>query len=62
LQYDIPKNRNLVVKALKKAGRLDLVGTGSECLIRGEPKRQGYPYIDDKNKHKGKSVPKRKRR
>lgn len=62
LQYDIPKNRNLVVKALKKAGRLDLVGTGSECLIRGEPKRQGYPYIDDKNKHKGKSEPKRKRR
>ena len=33
MQYDRPQNRELVIKALKKAGRSDLIGFGRECLI-----------------------------
>ena len=34
LQYNDPKNHDLVIKALKKLGREDLIGFGSECLVR----------------------------
>lgn len=34
LQYFIPKNRALVIEALTKAGRGDLIGTGEKCLVR----------------------------
>lgn len=34
LQYYNPKNRELVEKALKRAGRYDLIGMGEKCLIR----------------------------
>lgn len=34
LQYFNPKNHALVVEALKRAGRQDLIGTGKNCLIR----------------------------
>ena len=34
LQYGDPKNRNLVIKALKKAGREDLIGFGPKCLVK----------------------------
>ncbi len=33
LQYFKPENRQLVLAALKKAGRYDLIGTGKNCLI-----------------------------
>ncbi|MBQ3668067.1 MAG: YgiQ family radical SAM protein [Clostridia bacterium] len=33
MQYNHPQNRELVIKALKKAGRLDLIGHGENCLI-----------------------------
>ena len=33
MQYFIPKNKDLVFKALKSVGRLDLVGTAKNCLI-----------------------------
>lgn len=33
MQYFIPKNRDKVLKALRIAGRLDLVGSGKNCLI-----------------------------
>lgn len=33
MQYFIPKNRETVYKALKRAGRLDLVGSTKNCLI-----------------------------
>ena len=33
LQYFKPENRALVLSALKKEGRLDLIGTGPNCLI-----------------------------
>ena len=37
IQYRDPKNHDLVIEALKKAGRMDLVGYEPKCLIR--PKR-----------------------
>ncbi len=33
LQYYRPENRRLVLSALKKAGRYDLIGTGTGCLV-----------------------------
>ncbi|MDD6269410.1 MAG: YgiQ family radical SAM protein [Oscillospiraceae bacterium] len=37
LQYYLPKNRELVLEALKRAGRYDLIGTGKGCLAAPEP-------------------------
>ena len=34
IQYRLPQNRELVMEALKKAGREDLIGFGPKCLIR----------------------------
>lgn len=48
MQYFDPKNRPLVLKALKKAGRYDLIETGAECLVppdassRRQPSKQSY--------------------
>lgn len=39
LQYRNPKNRSLVIEALKKCGREDLIGSGRKCLIH--PQYQG---------------------
>lgn len=39
IQYRDPKNRELVVEALRRAGRMDLVGFGPKCLVR--PKKDG---------------------
>ena len=33
MQYDRPQNRALVVEALRRAGRTDLIGRGPDCLI-----------------------------
>lgn len=33
LQYYLPKNRELVLEALKRAGRYDLIGNGKGCLV-----------------------------
>lgn len=33
LQYFNPKNKDIVVEALRKAGRHDLIGTGKNCLV-----------------------------
>ena len=38
IQYRDPKNYDLVMEALKKAHRMDLVGFDKHCLIR--PRRQ----------------------
>ena len=34
LQWFKPENRPIIEKALKLAGRTDLIGNGSECLIK----------------------------
>ncbi len=36
MQYFLPQNRELAIKALVKAGRKDLIGFGPDCLIRPE--------------------------
>ena len=36
IQYRDPKNYDLVMEALKKTGRMDLVGYDKRCLIRPE--------------------------
>jgi radical SAM superfamily enzyme YgiQ (UPF0313 family) len=36
IQYRNPKNRALVIEALHKAGREDLIGYGPKCLVRPE--------------------------
>ena len=39
MQYFLPQNRELVIKALIKAGRRDLIGFGPDCLVRPEKTR-----------------------
>ena len=34
IQYRDPKNRELVLEALEKSGRTDLIGFGPKCLVR----------------------------
>lgn len=41
LQFDRPENRELVVEALRAAGREDLIGTEKDCLIRPSGRPQG---------------------
>ena len=41
LQYYDKKNSTLVLKALKKSGRYDLIGTDKKCLAA--PERGNYP-------------------
>ena len=45
LQYFRPENRALVLSALKKAGRYDLIGTGKNCLVAPErpPQKNAVP-------------------
>ena len=57
IQYRNPKNYDLVVEALTKAGRTDLIGFDKKCLIR--PKRsEGYGQGNyaGKDSAKGKGV------
>ena len=50
LQYFIPENKPLVIKALLKTGRRDLIGSGKKCLVtapagmagKSKPKKNKY--------------------
>ena len=58
MQYFIPTNHKIVMEALKKAGREDLIGWEKNCLIP--------PYIREKkkdgcDKNKGKNAPVQKK-
>ena len=48
IQYRNPKNYHLVLEALKKAGRMDLVGYDKNCLIR--PRHNERPPESGKEK------------
>lgn len=48
IQYRNPKNRELVMEALRAAGREDLIGFGKHCLIK--PRKMAY-----ETKYQGKS-------
>ena len=56
IQYRNPKNRALVIEALHKAGREDLIGYGPKCLVRPDkPAKGGRP--GKPGKPKGRSKP-----
>ncbi|RDU23024.1 YgiQ family radical SAM protein [Anaerosacchariphilus polymeriproducens] len=58
IQYRNPQNYNLVLEALLKANRTDLIGYDNKCLIR--PKQQGkFPSKKSQNKQENK--PKKKK-
>lgn len=52
LQYFNPKNKQTVIKALIKAGRRDLIGTGRDCLVTPDAKMM---KINTNEKDKGKN-------
>jgi uncharacterized radical SAM protein YgiQ len=41
LHFNKPENRKLVLEALKKAGRNDLIGFGKDCLVKPETNQKG---------------------
>lgn len=58
MQYKNPRNRQLVLEALQKAGRMDLVGEGHKCLLhdaREQHKRfsHGKGGAADSRNHRG---------
>lgn len=75
LQYFLPRNREIVLDALKKCGRRDLIGSSPKCLVEDIPKRnsadnkrsmkKGGESKWQRNTPKGKAknqIPKNKRR
>ena len=51
IQYRNPKNYDLVVEALTKAGRTDLIGFDKHCLVR--PRGIGYGRTNVKDRYAG---------
>ncbi|MBQ9987596.1 MAG: DUF3362 domain-containing protein, partial [Erysipelotrichales bacterium] len=49
MQFTYPQNYDKVYKALQKAGRLDLVGYGEECLIK--PRKSGTHHDRVRSNH-----------
>ena len=47
MQYRAPRNRQLVLEALQKSGRMDLVGDGPKCLIPADGRK---PFAGRKGK------------
>jgi radical SAM superfamily enzyme YgiQ (UPF0313 family) len=64
MQYRNPKNYELVKEALERAGRTDLIGFDSKCLIRPRVIRSDKPVGNRKNMEsslpKGKTKQKKK--
>ncbi len=60
LQFNNPSNYHLIVNALKKLGREDLIGFSSDCLIK--PKHSGGNKNASKNTGRQDAVGKNKRR
>lgn len=50
LQYFRPENRRKCIEALIKAGRTDLIGTSTNCLVR--PDEQYNAYLREREKQK----------
>jgi len=57
MRYFAPESKNLVLKALYKAKRTDLIGNGKNCLISSSADRDKKP---DNNYSKGKKYGKKK--
>ncbi len=61
LQYFLPQNREIVLKALKKCGRTDLIGTGKNCLVAdNKPSNKTKPIARKKSVIRNKHKPKKK--
>lgn len=58
LQFKNPSNYHLVIAALKKAGREDLIGTDNHCLIKPKYKTGGNNKYDSKNSGRKSRFPK----
>lgn len=58
IQYRNPANYELVMEALKKAGRMDLVGFGKNCLIR--PRKIQHEKTASAGGYKGRKSEKKK--
>ncbi|MCL1824294.1 MAG: DUF3362 domain-containing protein, partial [Oscillospiraceae bacterium] len=52
LQYYKPENRGLIISALKITNRRDLIGSGSQCLIKDEQRRRTLKHAEKKNSRK----------
>ena len=62
LQYFRPQNREIVLEALKKAGRRDLIGTSPKCLVADDaPNNAKQPNKRGKSDVRGRSSVKNKR-
>ena len=66
LQWKNPKNRALVLEALRKAGREDLIGHGKHCLVwekahsrrkEGKGKKEAPPPVGEHKKVRGVKAP-----
>ena len=62
LQYFLPQNRQIVLAALKKAGRADLIGTGPNCLVKPDPKPPQAGKRPTKPAANKKKAPQKRRR
>jgi len=62
LQYKNPSNYHLVINALKRAGREDLIGFDANCLIKPKYKSGGNNKNDSKNSGRKSSISKNKGR
>lgn len=60
IQYRNPKNRELVMEALQKAGRTDLIGFGQECFIKPRVLRKEKSKASGTEKPAGKPTAKPK--
>ncbi len=52
MQYRNPRNRKMVLEALQKAGRMDLVGTGPKCLLAPEKNNNRYGEAQGRTRSK----------
>lgn len=59
LQYWRPENRTLILKALRRAGRADLIGPGPNCLVPGSPSARPQKAAGSKPKAGRQSKPRR---
>ena len=49
LQYFRPENRSIVLKALRDAGRTELIGPGPDCLVNGPAQTKSFKAKNNKD-------------